>query len=201
MVLSNLDLLLWIAAPSLSILCWLLCPKRHGAIREYLLFCCLRDIIQFMVWKDGSQAAYFHMYWLFQAISFLLQMVIISKLISESGLGLWPALIAMAATIFMPQSGHPGAVVYVVASLQRAIYAGRMAALAIVWLKQNDLSPLSREILTGFGLMAGVELAVAWVKAHFGIFGNANLNHLQIGFFLVMLCWWFAAFWREKYAE
>lgn len=177
------------------------CPSRYPYIRKYLAFCILREVALFCVHARCSDPQYAAAYFSLQAVSIFLQYAVLSHLVGESRLGLWPVLIAMLATIAIPYAGSANSIVFVIASLQRALFTGRMLAWLMVWIKQNDLSRTSKEVMTGFGLMAGAELAIAWVQAHFGIFGNSSLNHLRTGSFLVMLCWWVVAFWRERYAE
>ena len=180
----------------LEILCFRNCSSRYKEIRGYLLFCLIRSLL--LICLRPWPLSYYWGYWSLQLVSLVLQGLILGAFSKEAGLPLWPTLFVMGLVVFMPQASFSSVFVSVLISCQRAVYTGRFLVWAVIWLKESELSLLSRRLVNAFGLLAGCELVLAWVKSHFGLFNIVAFNRVGICFFLAMIWLWWLAFKEDS---
>jgi hypothetical protein len=198
--LTSIDNLLWIVGFTLMSHCWYIAPgdTEYRPIRSYLLFNMVTVVVLFSI-SPAHQQTYTVAYWILQAGSIMLQFRILGMFAAEAEIAMWPCLMAMFATSLLPMAHFESHWIAIVISAQRAIFTGRFLVFCMIWMKGiTELSETSKKILNAFGVMAGLELVIAWVKTHTGIFGNAALNRIQIASFLVMLVLWISAFRKDQ---
>lgn len=164
-----------------------------------------------------SYVAFFYAYWAQEAVSIFLGIMVIAELFKktlDSYEGLrhlgtvlfrWAALVmvlvAMAAATALP-NGEPTGIIGTIIAVDRALRVVQVGLLAFLFLFSSyfglRLLDLTFGIALGFGLLAGVEIAVTAVRSHFGPTANSVLLLQPIAYNCAVFVWGAYVLRRER---
>jgi hypothetical protein len=225
MLLTNLDLLLWVAGffGHVSLLLVLLLRRRARVFPVFttlILLNITRTIALFLINREGSKAAYFYTFWSVAAADVVLQFGVVYELASRvfRPLGQWAADIRMrlgawvAASIgfallitWIPRP--PSRLWIQVVVLKGSFFsAALMSELLVGMMVLSFIAGLSwsshvAKISQGFGLYSVATLVFETANTCFGLTGSdrvyGQLSRLRMVLYLCCVVYWIVSLWRN----
>jgi hypothetical protein len=222
MRLPILDTALWAAGPLLNAaLFCVICLRRRlrtfPVLASWCLFTILSAVALFYIYRRESHHSYAIAYWVVEGIDALLQIGVVAEVArivfwprdSMRRQGAWFVPLALAGAVIAfvivwrihPKSPTPAGAWEIRGDLFTSLIVSGTFTLVLLMSQRRGFHWRSHVMSIGYGLMVWAVVTLILGLLH-GFWGRSThylaLEHIRMGVYLSILCYWIAALWRDE---